>query len=347
MAKRPAHTLILLGAERTDRVDLGPGPNFPVLSDHHHAAQSADDVVHRLEASLLTTPKVGKQVWLLWEGASAHILDMPAGVVEGLERGQLADTLSFEAEPLTGVPAGDSAIDGVPQVVKSLADFKRFWITQVSVATRDRFEEAVGRSNAKLAGIIHPGGLPRPEWSVEGTAEDVVADWRRVEVWDQLTFSLHGTKDGRVETKVIRTSPGSKAWSSQLPTEGPLSWMGPGPVTRVSPGGKQVADAWLPLTADGLPLQPTRIEFPQDTVPTDWLRAWAAELTTKSRRVPVVESLIARVALSEILSGRGRRRSGGPGGMRGIWGIAWGASIAVACAGEPTGKNPPDHGAAG
>jgi len=289
MAKRPAYTLILLGAERTDRVDVGPGPNFPVLAEHHHASQGGDDPVQRLEASLVSTPKVGKQVWLLWEGASAHVLDMPAGVVEGLERAQLADTLSFEAEPLTGIPSGDSAIDGVPQSGSTLAEFKRFWITQVTVAMRERLEEAVTRANAKLAGIVHPGGLPRADWKVEKPG-DAVAEWRRVEVWDQLTFVLHGTRDGRIETKVIRSSPGSKAWTSQVPTEGPLSWMGPAPVTRVGPDGRHVSDAPLPVSAEGVPVQPTKIEFPQDKAPTDWLRAWAAELAAKPRRVPVVES---------------------------------------------------------
>ncbi len=192
MARRPAHTIVFLGAQRTDRIDLGPAPAFALLAKQHLSAHGADDPATRLESALVSLPKVGAKVWILWEGANALFLDMPAGVIEGLERAQIADSLSFEAELLTNVPAGDSAIDGIAQraIDGALPDFKRFWAVQANASVRTKMEEVVARSKAVLAGITHPGGLPRARWDAK-LIPGAVAEWRRVEVWDKLTFTLH------------------------------------------------------------------------------------------------------------------------------------------------------------
>jgi len=289
MAKRPTHTLVFVGTDRTDRVDLGPGPDFEVLAQNHLVPHDTDDLVIRVESALAATRLVGKLVWVLWEGAVAQMLDMPTGAVDGLEPQQLADSLSFEAEPLTGVPAGDSAIDGIPQRIATglLPDSRRYWVTQLSAAVRNRLEEAVNHTDAKLAGITHPGGLPRAQWSTESEADNA-AEWRRIEVWDQLIFSLHGRPDGTVETRLIRATPGAEWWAAELPTHGAISWLGPAPATRVGPGGQRVADTFTLFTTNGDPIQPVKIDLPANEVPVEWLQAWAAELTAKVRRVPVV-----------------------------------------------------------
>ena len=161
MAKRAALTLIFLGAHRTDRVDLGPAPGFAVLEQSHKAARGSDDPAERVEASLVSTPRIGKVVWVLWEGASAQVLDMPNGVVQGMEREQLAGALGFEAEPLTGVPAAESAIDGVQQKGADgvLPEFRRFWITQLTSEVRDKIEQVVTARRSKIR-RHHPSGRP-------------------------------------------------------------------------------------------------------------------------------------------------------------------------------------------
>lgn len=286
---RAVHTVIFLGVQRTDRVDLGRAPAYSVVAEHHQISNGTDDPVRRLEAALEASPKPGKLVWILWEGAVAQMLDLPSGVVDGLEREQLANTLSFEAEPLSGIPAAESAIDGIPHrnPAGALPEFRRYWVTQLPLSIVSRLQDAVALSGSRLAGIAHPGGLPRESWDI--AQADNRQDWRRVEIWDQLTFALQGRADGTVETRIMRSPPGTDSWTSELPTDGPLSWLGPIPGTRVGPDGRRISDI-LPHNADGLPLAPTRIELPPDSAPVQWLRAWVAELTSQPRRVPAVYS---------------------------------------------------------
>jgi Tfp pilus assembly protein PilN len=290
MARRAAHTLVFIGVNRIDRIDFGPGPDFAVLGAKHQAALANEEPEILLESVLVGGARVGKSVWVLWEGATAIMLDMSSGVVVGLEKNQLADALSFEAEPLTGLPATESAIGGVSQRATKdlLPDTKRYWVTQIPAVVRDKLDEAVTRTGAKLLGIAHPGGLPRAHWGESAEAERAI-DWRRVEIWQDLTFSLHGRPDGTTETRVIRSSPGSEKWASDLPSEGPVSWMGPGPVTRVGPDGRRVTDSLTLLSGDGSPLETEKIDLARDKGPMEWLRAWIEELSSTSRRVPVVE----------------------------------------------------------
>lgn len=244
----------------------------------------------RLEPVLAPSSKPGKVVWILWEGVATQILEMPAAVVNGLDRAQLHDALSFEAEPLTGIGAGDSAIDGVRQrnAPGALAEFQRFWITQIAAGVRADIDAVIAKAGAKLGGITHPGGLPVERW--DGISLGTIGrEWRRIEIWDQVTFSLHGRKDASVETRIIRSSPGSEAWVAELPVDGPLAWMGPGPVTRVAPDGRRVRDALTPLNAEGVPLEPEKIDLPPG-VPVEWLRAWAREMTARARRIPIIDS---------------------------------------------------------
>jgi hypothetical protein len=288
MATRPAHTVIFLGVHRTDRVDFGPGPQFPAVGQFHKVSQDEEDPAIRAESLLISSPRVGKSVWILWEGASTQMLDMPAGVVEGLDHHELIESLSFEAETLSGVPASDSAMDAVRQddAGDALSELRRFWVTQVPASERGRLEEALRRVNAKLAGIAHPGGLPRAYWEARAGSETAGGEWRRLEVWNQLTISLHGKKDGVIETRVIRSTPGSEGWLAELPTAGPISWMGPTPANRIGPDGQRVTL----LGGGGIPLQPEKIDLPADAAPVEWLRAWVTELTARPRRVPCVLS---------------------------------------------------------
>jgi len=290
--------LIFAGAHRTDRLDLGPGPEFPVIAQQHLSPQDSDDIAIRVESALLSnkgSAQVGKSVWILWEGAISQMLDMAAGIVEGLEAEELAGALSFEAEPLTGITSADSAIDGFLQQGFSnvTPDLKRYWITQISAATRKRLEDAVHRFHARLAGIAHPGGLPRSLVHGDAGAEasvDVAATdpWQRIEVWEQVIFSLRGNARG-ADTRLIRATSGADWWSAELPEHGSIEWLGPLPANRIGPGGRRTSDAASLLhTAEGIPVDTARIDFSADRVPVEWLRAWAAELTAKNRRVPVI-----------------------------------------------------------
>ena len=266
MAKRAALTIILVGTQRTDRIDFDHAPDYTVLSRSHQASNNSDDPVIRIETALVTAPKPAKNVWILWEGASVQMLDLQAGVVDGLDGEQLDNTLSYEAEILTSVSAMDSAINGVVQANTSgLTDFKRFWIVQTTATLRNQIEAAVTRSGSKLAGIAHPSGLPRNFGSTNSTSG---AEWRRIEVWDGLTFSLHGKSDGTIDTQILRSQFGSEEWYAALPEAGPVAWLGK-------------------IPEHPLPFEPEKIEF-SDNVLADFLRFWETELSDKTPRVPAI-----------------------------------------------------------
>ena len=297
MGNRASFSLIFLGAQRTDRVDLGPGPAFPVLEQFHQAGRNSDDPAERVETSIASNPKIGKVVWVLWEGASAQVLDLPKGVVHGMEREQLAGALGFEVEPLTGIPAAESAIDGfqLNSTDNAQPEFRRFWITQLTSEVRNKVEDVITKGGARFAGIIHPGGLPRDRWDAK-LAPETPHEWQRIEIWDQVTFSLHGLPDGSVDTRIVRSEPGSERWVADLPSEGTIAWMSAGPATKVNSRGQRVPDAqrmamWDTLMSPGSggnPVEPVKIDFPEDAAPVDWLRAWVSELTAQ-KRVPTVE----------------------------------------------------------
>lgn len=300
---RAAYTLILLSSNRTDRVDVGPPPDFKLVDQYHLPFEGADDPHVRVDAALLAIPKVGRWVWILWEGANTQLLDMPTNAVEGLEREQLYDALSFEAETLSGVPTADSAIEGVLQRVKVLPEFRRFWITEIAASLRDKFEDSIVRAGAQFAGVIHPGAFPRETW-VTPAPEGAGREWRRIEIWEQFSFYLHGQANGNVETKIIRASPGSENWIAELPTEGKISWMALGPAARVNASGEDIPDPnrvrlWDALMPEGganSALEAVKIEFPSDAAPVEWLRAWASELNAKQPRIPIVIPPSARVS---------------------------------------------------
>src|SRR5437868_6922078 len=109
MAKRPSHTLLLLCSERIVRVDLGPGPGFGVMAERQTTG-GTDDPGHLVAGALALARPVGKQVWVLWEGAWTQTVDLTAAVVSGLSPEDLAKSLSFEIEPLSAIPAGQSAL---------------------------------------------------------------------------------------------------------------------------------------------------------------------------------------------------------------------------------------------
>jgi len=221
---RASHTIIFLGADRTDRLDLGPGPAFKVLGQIHLAATDTDEPTARLEKVLtqvkgakrgISGPggKIGRRVWVLWERAGTQALDISAGVVDGLDRQQLHDSLSFEAEPLTGLPAADSAIDGIHQLTdgEDAGGFRRFWITQVPASVLTDWQELLTPLGARLAGVAHPGGLPRERWSESAHPAAVVRSKPALALARELTNGAGGESMGVSSRNLAEDAEGHSA----------------------------------------------------------------------------------------------------------------------------------------
>lgn len=277
MARRPAYTLLLLNADATARIDFGPGPDFAVIAGRRQPAAGTEDPAMRTGQALALGGQVGRTVWVFWEGAWTQTVDMPAAAVMGLTSEQLGRSLAFEVEPLSAIPATESLIEAIPVApVGAEADPTRqtFWITQVSVTVREAVEALVRKAGGKFGGLLHPGGLPRSGW---GSTPPAGGEWRRVEVWDQATVILSGRGADAPAIRIVNSRPGSPGWSAHLPAVGPVTWTARTPAPEV-------------LNDEGVPLEWVPATLPAESVPADWARAWAAELSARERRVPVIRA---------------------------------------------------------
>src|SRR5258708_7110308 len=131
MAKRPSHTLLLLAADRVARVDLGPAPAFAVLAHRQTGSIAGEDPTPQALAALSLGGPVGSQVWVFWEGLWTQTLEMPSAAVAGLPAEQVARTLAFEAETLSGIPGAQSAVDVVPLGIDDQGR-QQFWLSQIA-----------------------------------------------------------------------------------------------------------------------------------------------------------------------------------------------------------------------
>jgi hypothetical protein len=285
MASRPKLTLLFLGATGTGRLDVGAGPEFAVQAESWSAdAGDPAQPAGRVTAALTGGGPVGRAVWVLWEGAWTQTAELPVATVSGLPDDQLALTLGFEAEPLSGLPAADSVTVAVPVTpaapgAGAAGLTKTFWLSQVARSVRDDFDEAVRKAGARLAGVLHPGGLARASWGDSPAPAAGPKEWKRVEVWEGATVLLSGRADGTVAVSVSHSRAGSSAWRNELAAFGAAAWTGRTPPPEI-------------LGDSGEPIEWTQAALPDGAVPSAWLRAWAAELeaaaSSKSRRFPLI-----------------------------------------------------------
>lgn len=179
-----------------------------------------------VDAGSLTLAALGlvkakaRKVWVLSTAAVTAIVEVSANRLHGLSEQERFTALAFEAEALTGVPAGSSLTvarrlggDGVAET---------WWVTQVSERLRQEVEAELLRHGAQLAGLAHPGGMVlMAEKSSSAEA---------LEVWDDLLFLrqrhrgaamldiLPAELSGGLETLLARF-PASEAEAGQLPRE--------------------------------------------------------------------------------------------------------------------------------
>src|SRR5262249_39491396 len=126
----------------------------------------------------------------------------------------------------------------------------------------------------KLAGLAHPGGLPRPL-----TADnDPGRAWQRIELWPDAVVGLRGTGTGLPEVQVLNNDPQLGRWRNELTTAG-------------QPAGQRelLVAAGIPVPADAPGQQ--LINFDNDTALAVWLIAWAERTNLKEPGLPVLRPL--------------------------------------------------------
>jgi hypothetical protein len=300
MKRRAATTIVLVTRQDLVRADFTSGPNPDLLELVVQPRPDLPDLAALVETALLLGPKPGRQVWVLSSDFWTQTLGLPAGRSAGLSDNDIANALNFEAEGYSGQAAFDSIVAHVPQ--EGSATEKVWWIVQARVTDRDATEVIVRRAASRLAGITHPGGVPRPV-NAEPASRSL---WMRAELWADTVICLQGHVQGGAAVQVFNSAPQLGQWQVEWERRRKTAAAGTREELLVDVG---VAE---PPTSDSQSV--TRLD--DENGLRVWLTTWAAVLAAKTPAVPLVKP---------------PRRPMSVGQRRGL-AVAFGLIAAIACA---------------
>ena len=135
------------------RADFDGGLRAWKVASRPTGASAAEAV----RAALALGGKAQNTAWVLSEELWTQKVPLSSAQVAGLSPEQLGRALSFEVEPFSGIPAGESIIG-----FHNTGDGS-FDVVEMSRIDRDAIQRAVESTGAKLAGITHPGHAPQDE----------------------------------------------------------------------------------------------------------------------------------------------------------------------------------------
>ncbi len=208
---RSSVTLLYFSSDRASRVDL---TSHGAVS--HSVTRPASGDRFAVASTLLTGPRPAQKTWVIDEAAWTQTLLLPKAALDGLDPAEASHAIGFELEPLSGVPAMESATGHLPGEPAS-DNRVAIWVTQVRAEVRANLESTLASANTRLAGILSPVGL--------------VVDAEHpatIEIWDQATCLRAGT-----HVRIVAARPGQRSWQqafeefSRGPAKGkPITWTG-------------------------------------------------------------------------------------------------------------------------
>lgn len=210
-------------------------------------------------------------VWILSDEVYAQALSLPGGAVAGLNEGDMAQALGLETQVLSGTPAEQAALGWRP-LPGSPGREREFWVAQLPKSEVEQAAAAVRRLGGRLAGIVHPAGVPR-RLSPEATS----GRWRRVEFWQDASAVVDDLGEAGLVARVGRGAP-PRGRADALPAECLIASSGPAAMAQPA-------------------LKSFRLD--DDDVLHAWLAAWADVLAATPSAVPVV-----RLPVRELTLGR-------------------------------------------
>jgi len=236
---------------------VAPVAVWSTLRDHDSAAPAAA----RTALALGGKPKAN--VWVLCEEAWMQNVDLARRQVSGLSLEQIGRAVSFEIEPFSGTPVGESVLgfregeerDGV----------KSYWVAELPAKIRDGIQDLVAAAGGKLIGICHPGGVPSP---IDPASAG--QPWRRLEAWNGGMVWMESDEKQQVRTKVLtglpsvrQSSPGSSLELLSAGMSAPLPNPDPAAIAK-------------------------RFDLDNEGHLRPWLSAWAALFRSGKALVPVI-----------------------------------------------------------
>jgi Tfp pilus assembly protein PilN len=266
-------TILLITRDLLVRADFRLRGKKPTVAGFWQQPRPAvEDFPALVEAAMRLGPKRAGRVWVLSSEIWSQTLELPSETVSGLAGDELDRALAFEAEPLSGIGAFDSRVSHVE--LPAASGGRRFWLCQVLNSHLEQIEYLVEQAGGRLAGLGHPGGLPRPI----DDATDVDGCWRRIEFWPDAVLWLRAEPNRPLAVQVLNADPRSDRWraewASRLETptgqEHTETLRGTGVAPDAAVAGDRVVDL-------------------NDTLQLEaWLAAWAGQLAKEQVGLPLV-----------------------------------------------------------
>ena len=219
------------------------------------------------DAAFALGPNRRTRVHLLAANSWVGVLTLSSAKAGTLSAAELAQALGFEAETLSNINPFDSLLAATP--LGSDQGNQSFRVTQASRAEVVAVEDTLLRRGAWLAGLAHPGGLPRP------LGGDATVPWQRIELWGDNVICLDRAADNALRLQVFAAA---TAGQGDLPAEAG-TWLG----QQTEKARRET------MVAPGVAVKSTTAathDLNDESVLGAWLVEWANELD--SPRVPVL-----------------------------------------------------------
>lgn len=257
-----ATTLLVVTRDRVIRASFRSPRDAAPTALAVRERPETDDPIAGVVAALGNDKRSPGRTFVLTSDIWTRTLDMPAGNVANLSGDELKYALAFEAEPLSGLSAAEAATAAVP--LSTTRGMQTVWMTQTAAHTLSEIDEVIRGARGKLAGVLHPAGVP---YSLDGAAS---AEVSRVEFWPEVTVRLAAAA-GKPTTARVDDLKGAgrpavvDEWSRQ--TERPAEVL----VPEFRPAADPSWQAWDDEAALGR-----------------WLAAWNKALGEKKPEVPLL-----------------------------------------------------------
>lgn len=255
-------TLLVVTRDRVIRASFGSARDAAPKAVAVHERPETDDPIAGVVAALGNDKRSPGRTFVLSSDVWTRTLDMPAGNVANLSDEELRYALAFEAEPLSGLSAAEAATAAVP--LATARGMQTVWMTQTAAHTLSEIDEVVRGARGKLAGVLHPAGIPVP---VDGATSGPIS---RVEFWPDVTVRIAAESgqptSGRVDDlKGAGRAAVVEEWSRQ--TERPVDVL----VPEFRPAADPAWQSWNDEAALGR-----------------WLAAWNRVLAERKPNIPLL-----------------------------------------------------------
>ncbi len=259
-------TLVVITRDRLIRADFASRTASEPSSCVVRPRPETDDAGTLVSTALGFHAVKPRRTFVLTTDAWTHTLELPTSNVAKLPPDELRQMLAFEAEPISGLSAFDAATAFADSGDRDGA--RSFWVTQIAASARDAMDEAVRAAGGRLAGVLHPGGVPAA--LAVGASTDSAA---RVEFWPGAVVRTAMLKSAVVNARVDDAGLAS-------------DWQSAAEQWRTAAGVETVetlaADYLAPVADERL------IELTDEATLGRWLAAWNRCLSAACATVPTI-----------------------------------------------------------